>query len=184
MYKISKIKAITLHVRIFYWGAYSGTDSVTVALFFHYSSGFWPVPPWLVNTVFICVHEKKASRFPWRAVRVHLQRHDFSFCKSATGKSYSQGLQCACFVDFLIILYFKLLFCKNASGGSDISSTYRMENTSSLRDKVTVLLFFDKWRQIKFALALHSVPLNDSANRISSIPDQRLKETGRENLNF
>ena len=38
-----------------------------------------------------------------------------------------------------IIVYFKLLSCKNASRGSDINSTYCMENLSAWCDKVTVL---------------------------------------------
>ena len=55
-----------------------------------------------------------------------------------------------CILALLLLLDFKLLSCKNASGRLGIINAYRMENLSVWRDKVTVLLFSHERRQIKF----------------------------------
>ena len=135
MYKISKISAVILHIRIFYWRSYSSMDL-----------------PWSCS----CITEVAFGVFLVECI--DSQQHDLSSCKKVPADSIQWNwhilclpLWCTHLVEITfcwLLFYFKLLACKNASGRSDTKSAYHMENVLAWLDKVTVLLFSDERRQL------------------------------------
>ena len=157
MCKISKISAITLHIRVFYsvyWRAYSGTDLLwPCSCIIH--ACFWLLPTQYWSIQFLFAFYEKKSRFPWLVERVDLQRHDFSSVKTRPAKSYCpRQMEPSWGYFLLLLLYFKLLSCMNASSGSDINSAYRMENLSAWKRQSDSSSFSDERRRINFARAL------------------------------
>ena len=122
----------------------------------------------LINTVFICNLREKQVAFPDKLSALICNDMTFFSVKTRPANLYSHRQIEICFANLfdvlvllrlhlsiIIITQFQTTFSQNASGELDINSAYRMENLFALRDKVTIPLFSDKKRQIKFARALH-----------------------------